>query len=138
MPPFSTVGSPSISKAVRSVPLPSGVRDELIGLRLASRFSQEDDPLFASASGSPLQHRNVARRGFEAARDEAKLSGSLTFHDLRHAAASRLIAAGLDPVTVASVLGHADATRTLRVYGHLWDATAKKKAVREALASTTS
>ena len=128
-------GPPKTPKAVRSIPLPPGVRDELIALRLASRFSQNDDPVFASLSGSPLQHRNVARRGFEAARDEAKLPQDLTFHDLRHAAASRLIRAGLDPVTVAGVLGHADATTTLRVYGHLWDAAATAKAIREALAS---
>ena len=81
-------GPPKTSKAVRSIPLPPGVRDELIALRLASSFSLDDDPVFASTLGSPLGHRNVARRGFEAARDEAKLPKSLTFHDLRHAAAS--------------------------------------------------
>jgi integrase len=107
-------GPPKTAKAVRSIPLPPGVRDDLIALRLASSFSRDDDPVFASVSGSPLGHRNVARRGFETARDEAKLPESVTFHDLRHAAASRLIRAGLDPVTVAGVLGHADATTTLR------------------------
>jgi len=40
-------------------------------------------------------------------------------HDLRHAAASRLIANGLDPVNVASVFGHSNATVTLKVYAHL-------------------
>jgi hypothetical protein len=49
------------------------------------------------------------------------LKSWLVLHDLRHAAASRLINAGLDPVTVATVLGHEDATLTLKVYGHLWD-----------------
>ncbi len=44
-------------------------------------------------------HRNVLRRGFEPAREAAKLPSSLTLHDLRHAAASRLINAHLDPVT---------------------------------------
>jgi integrase len=52
-----------------------------------------------------------------AARDLAGLPASLTFHDLRHAA-SRLIDAGLDPVTVAAVLGHDDPTVTLRIYAH--------------------
>jgi hypothetical protein len=32
-----------------------------------------------------------------------------------------LIRAGLDPVTVASVLGHEDATVTLSVCGHLYN-----------------
>ena len=127
-------GPPKTPKAVRSIPLPPGVRDDLIAVRLASSFSLDDDPVFASVSGTPLGHRNVARRGFEAARDRAGLPSSVTFHDLRHAAASRLIRGGLDPVTVAAVLGHSDATTTLRVYGHLWDAAATAKAVRAALA----
>jgi len=45
----------------------------------------------------------------------------VTFHDLRHAAASRLINGGLDPVTVASVLGHENANITLGIYSHLYD-----------------
>jgi integrase len=76
----------------------------------------------------------VTRRGFEPARDDAKLPGFLVFHDLRHAAASRLIGAGLDPVTVASVLGHEDATVTLSVYGHLYDRARRDLSVRLALA----
>jgi integrase len=59
----------------------------------------------------------------------------LTFHDLRHAAASRLIAAGLDPVTVAAVLGHEDPNVTLRVYAHLYDRRRSDEAVRSALAA---
>jgi integrase len=55
-------------------------------------------------------------------------------YDLRHAAASRLIHARLDPVTVAAVLGHEDATVTLKVYGHLWDRQQTDEDVREALA----
>jgi len=106
----------------------------LIALRLASRFSQDGDPIFASGKGSPQGHRNATRRGFEPARDLAGLPGDVTFHDLRHAAASRLIRAGLDPITVASVMGHEDATVTLAVYGHLYDRRRTDEAVRQALA----
>jgi integrase len=80
-------------------------------------------------------HRGVSRRGFNAARDDAGLPEGLTFHDLRHAAASRLAAAGLDPVTVAAVLGHEDANVTLRVYAHLYDRRRSDEAVRAALAA---
>lgn len=118
---------------VRRIALPVDVRDEVIALRLRSRFSRDDHPVFASLTGSPLGHRNVTRRGFEPARDLAKLPGHLTFHDLRHAAASRLIGAGLDPVTVAGVLGHEDASVTLRVYAHVYDRQRSDDAVREAL-----
>jgi site-specific recombinase XerC len=61
---------------------------------------------------------------------------TLTFHSLRHAAASRLIRAGLDPLTVASVLGHEDATTTLSVYAHMFDRERTDEAVRAALAGS--
>ena len=41
---------------------------------------------------------------------------NLRFHDLRHFTATQLIGAGIDPVTVAGRLGHADPAMTLRVY----------------------
>ncbi len=112
-------GPTKTAAGVRRIALPSDLRDALIALRLRSGFSTAEHPIFASTIGTPLSHRNVSRRGFEAPRDEAKLPRGLTFHDLRHAAASRLIAAGLSPVTVATVLGHEDPTTTMRVYAHM-------------------
>jgi integrase len=72
-------------------------------------------------------------RGFEAARNEAKLPRSLVFHDLRHAAASRLIASGLDDATVADQIGHGDTSVTRRVYAHVYDRAEKMAKVRAAL-----
>jgi integrase len=106
----------------------------LITLRLRSEYSQEEHPIFASLKGTPLSHRNVTRRGYQPARDLAGLAKDLTFHDLRHAVVSRLIAAGLDPVVVAGVQGHADPHVTLKVYAHLFDRQRTDEAVRAALA----
>ncbi|MEJ7569920.1 MAG: site-specific integrase [Gaiellaceae bacterium] len=127
-------GPPKTKSSVREIPLPAALRDELIAFRLRSASSLDGQPIFASRLGTPLQHRNVTRRGFEPARELAGLLPSLTFHDLRHAAASRLIAARLDPVTVAAVLGHRDAITTLRVYGHQFDRLRTSEAARAALA----
>ena len=102
-------GPPKTAAGVRNIPLPDDLRRDLIDLRLASKHSQDDAPIFASREGTPLQHRNVAHRGFERAAKEAEIQG-VSFHDLRHAAASRLIANGLDPVT--SPQSSATATRT--------------------------
>lgn len=118
---------------IRRIALPPTVRRDLARLRLGSEFSLDEQPIFASLAGTPLGHRNVTRRAFNPARDLAGLPSSLTFHDLRHAAASRLVRAGLDPVTVASVLGHEDANTTLRVYAHLFDRRKTDEAVRAAL-----
>jgi integrase len=41
-----------------------------------------------------------------------------TFHTLRHSCATWLLHAGVDVVTVARRLGHADPGLVLRVYGH--------------------
>ena len=78
----------------------------------------------------------MTRRGFEAARDEAKLDPLLSFHDLRHAAASRLIAAGIDDVVVADQLGHGDSRITRAIYAHVYDRREKMDAVRNALAGS--
>jgi integrase len=44
----------------------------------------------------------------------------LTPHGLRHTAASLAIAAGADVKVVQTMLGHASATMTLDLYGHLY------------------
>jgi integrase len=120
---------------VRRIALPATIKDELVALRLRSRFSNDEHPIFASQKGTPLQHRNVTRRGWEPAAKAAGLEG-VTFHELRHAAASRLINRGLDPVTVASVLGHENANITLGIYGHIYARQRTDEAVRLALAGT--
>jgi hypothetical protein len=43
-----------------------------------------------------------------------------TIHDLRHIAASLLIAAGADVKAVQVILGHSTATMTMDLYGHLF------------------
>jgi integrase len=49
-------------------------------------------------------------------------------HDLRHYTATQLVAAGLNPKTVADRLGHADPSITLRVYTANTDAQAQAAA----------
>ena len=123
---------------VRTIPVPNGdtgLRQALLEWKLASPFKGDDDPIFAARSGRPLGHRNATRRGFEAARDEAGLPSDLTFHDLRHMAASRLIDAGLDVVTIAELLGHGDPNITLRTYAHRFNRQRSDDAVRRALES---
>jgi hypothetical protein len=48
---------------------------------------------------------------------------TLRVHDLRHTAASIWPAHGADPKVVQRVLGHATATMTMDLYGHLLDAS---------------
>jgi integrase len=41
------------------------------------------------------------------------------FHDLRHSAATLLLAAGVNAKVVQEILGHGDITITLGMYGHV-------------------
>jgi integrase len=75
----------------------------------------------------------VTRRGFEPAAAHAGLT-DVTFHDLRHAFASRMIARGIEPVTLAKLMGHEDIRQTLNTYTHLWDRERTDEAVRRAMA----
>jgi len=54
--------------------------------------------------------------------------GRLTFHGLRHTAASLLIGSGLDVRTASTVLGHAQPSTTLNIYSHLIDDAAHRAA----------
>ena len=50
----------------------------------------------------------------------------LLVHSLRHTNASLLIAQGVDVRTVASLLGHAQASTTLDIYAHAFDKNKRK------------
>jgi integrase len=98
--------------------------------------------VFASQAGTPMQARNVSRRGLERAVERAGLNGDdrpwLTPHQLRHGYASALIAEGADPVSVSRQLGHADVSITLRVYSHEFDTVWNADRTRERLAAAFS
>ena len=79
-------------------------------------------------------NRTTAPWPTEPARDAAGLHESLTFHQLRHAAASRLIASGLDDELIADQLGHGDTNLTRRIYGHVYDRAERDAAIRKAFA----
>lgn len=70
------------------------------------------DGVFLSKS----QRKNFAE--FYPALQRAKLR-RVRFHGLRHTCASLLLAAGVNVRAVQEQLGHASATITLNVYGHL-------------------
>jgi integrase len=89
--------------------------------------------VFASNESTPLGHRNVTRRGFETAIAKAGIE-NVTFHDMRHAFASRMIARGIEPVTLAKLMGHEDIRETLNTYSHVWDQARTDEVVREAMA----
>jgi site-specific recombinase XerD len=77
-------------------------------------------------AGKPLQPRNVLRT-LHALLKSAKLP-VVRFHDLRHSAASLLIAAGVELVEVSMLLGYSELRVTADLYSHLQQQTAAKAA----------
>lgn len=61
-----------------------------------------------------IYNDNVAKN------EKDKLPPNATQHDLRHTAASILITNGMDPRSVAGVLGHANPTTTLNIYSYFF------------------
>ncbi len=72
--------------------------------------------LFPSRTGTPLESRNVTR-AVARLRHAAALSRPRSPHDLRHAYASLLIAAGAPMAYVQKQLGHASIQLTVDLYG---------------------
>ncbi len=72
--------------------------------------------------GAPLHPRNVLRM-LHLLLDRAEIA-RCRFHDLRHLAASLLIAAGVELVEVSMLLGHSELRVTADLYSHLQRQTA--------------
>ena len=68
-------------------------------------------------SARALDSRNVSRE-FHELLAAAKLP-SVRFHDLRHTAATLLLAQGVDPRTIMETLGHSQISLTLNTYSHV-------------------
>lgn len=98
--------SDSKSGKSRKVPMNAAVLEALSG------FRQVGDYVFQNGS----THVQDVKTAFHGACDRAGIKG-LRFHDLRHTAASRMVEAGIDLVTVSKILGHSSIQMTMR-YAH--------------------
>jgi integrase len=79
------------------------------------------DLVFTAPSGGPLRGSNFRTRVWAGALGDTSIGEGLRPHDLRHTAASLMIATGASIKTVQRQLGHASAAMTLDRYGHLYD-----------------
>ena len=102
----------------RSVPVPRPLV-EWVGRRIDN--TNPTDPLFATKRGQSWTRGNFATRSkWTAARKRAGLP-EVRIHDLRHTAASGMLAAQPDVLAVSRILGHSTPTLTLSLYGHVMD-----------------
>jgi integrase len=78
----------------------------------------EHDLVFPSQSGGPMDASGVNHR-FKEALKRAELPQTFRVHDLRHAAATAMLQAGIHPKVASERLGHASVAITLDLYSHL-------------------
>jgi integrase len=106
------------SHRARSVPVPQPLV-QWISKRLENADAAA--PLFATKRGQAWTRGNFATRSeWTKARRRAGLP-DVRIHDLRHTAASAMLAAQPDVLAVSRVLGHSTPILTLSLYGHVMD-----------------
>ena len=109
-------GSPKTHEQ-REVPIPRSLAVELAA---HVEGKTPDELVFTGVrSGGPIRVAIFRRGHFDAAAKAIGVPG-LHPHELRHTAASLAIANGADVKVVQQMLGHASATMTLDIYGHLF------------------
>jgi len=114
----------------RWVPLTSDCVGELLAHRAQQDVARQpwgDDYsdhqlVFAREDGSPIQPDDITVRHHELAR--AAGLPAIRLHDMRHGAASLLLAGGVPVEIVALILGHASPAVTRGVYAHVLKAPA--------------
>lgn len=83
--------------------------------------------VFTDRFGGPLRPQNFLRRDFRPALERAGLP-TITFHQLRHTAASLALASGVPVPDVSAMLGHAGPHITLKIYAHILPGSERKTA----------
>lgn len=122
----TVVAPPKTPRSERRVPVTDEIAALLAWRRtvqraeyLASGARPAHDLVFTGEAGEPLTGSAVTHR-FKTRCAQLGLP-PVSFHDLRHVAASNLQARGLTLVEVQAILGHASVTTTANVYSHADD-----------------
>lgn len=105
----------------RAIALPKIALDALHEHRkrqLAEGRDVKDGPLFLAADGALLRKSNFLRYDYLPLARKSGLP-RIRFHDLRHSAASLLLAQAENPKVVQERLGHSKIEITMNVYAHV-------------------
>ena len=100
------------------------LRAQISVVDLARQFAQssnrytweENDLVFPSLNGTPQNGYNLSKEFDRLAR--AAGLPDIRFHDMRHTAASIMLANGIPLIEVSRILGHSKPSITLDIYGH--------------------
>jgi integrase len=94
-------------------------QQQQIRKEMGEAYNPSLDLIFPNGFGTIMIPHNITKRSFKRYLVKAGLSRDIRFHDLRHTAATLLLAAGVNVKVVSEMLGHADISITLRIYAHV-------------------
>ena len=116
--PRSRREEPTSRAGYRQVPIVEALA-VLLEAHLDQLGPTDEDAVFASPVGTWMSKSNFYRDAWAPTRRAAGRP-ELTFHDLRHTAASLLLAhSGAELAELKFVLGHSQIAHTVDLYGHL-------------------
>ena len=118
-------GEPKSKAGIRSIALPPSAvmalrvhRTDQLEHRLQLFGAWQDNDLVFERGNGIFLHPNVVSRRFQVISKQLGLP-RIRFHDLRHTAATLMLANGEHPKIVQERLGHSDISMTLNRYSHV-------------------
>ena len=115
-----SIGEPKTARSKRLINLPEIAVEALRDRRkdMLAEGNADSPWVFCAPEGGILQASNVLQRSYYPLLVSAKLP-RIRFHDLRHTAATLLLATKVHPKVVQERLGHAKIATTLDTYSHV-------------------
>jgi integrase len=107
--------------------------------RWAGKRWQETGYVFTTNIGTPVDPRDLLRDYYAITRPKPKNPGekpaelpfpAIRFHDLRHSAATLLLAQGVSPRYITELLGHSQVSFTMQTYAHVLPEVRRQTAVK--------
>lgn len=98
-------------------------------LRLGKKY-QNNNLVFATPKGAPLQYRNLTLRHLVPIIEAAKIDGPRNLYRLRHSFVTLSLLCGIDSKAVSRAAGHSSVAFTLDTYQHVLPSVRKEAAER--------
>ena len=113
------LGTPKTAESVRTIPVSKWVMD-----LITARLPEDDGFMFRCKNGDIWSPRSFLKY-YKRALQQANIR-YLSPHCCRHTYATRLHAAGVDPKTIQTLMGHTDYALTANVYTHVKEEQLRK------------
>lgn len=94
-------------------------QQQVAKLQMGKQYDDTLNLVFPNGFGGIMIPHNITKRSFKRYLVQAGLSRETRFHDLRHTAATLLLAAGVNVKVVSEMLGHSNVSITLSIYAHV-------------------